>query len=162
MMNTEFVDKNKSSQISIVSAYYWAIATNIVLLYAFNNIRFLNLPFLENSLLISCLWAINLALSFGIMGNFVLLLYHPLWFHYLAQVIMGLLAGLAVYVIYHNFPFVLNTEFLINAVHTALISVMTAIGIGVIFGLFKMGAALSHRVHPSPPLPPSEVTNDPR
>ena len=125
-----------------VAGYYIAIVISILLLYFFNNMRFLNLSFIPAENFISCLWAINLALSAGIIGNFVLLLYRPRWFHHLMQGLIVGLGGFAVYIVFKIFPFTFSSTFLNSGTRNALISLMTAASIAFIIEMVKFLLAL--------------------
>jgi len=143
--------------------YYIAMAIDIILLYFFNNIVFANIIFLSMKDLTSCLWAINLALGAGIIGNFVFLLFRPSWFRHLVQAVLNALALLAVYTVFRIFPFVLNTDILRTVTKVVLVVIMAGIGLGFVIELIKSGFAWTHRAPPptppispvSPPLPES-------
>jgi hypothetical protein len=86
---------------------------------------------------ISCLWAINLAITIALLGNLALTLYHPRWFHHLVK---GLLLGLAVlpvYVIYHLFPFELDSETKQTLVRAILIIIMAGLALGFIYQMVQ-------------------------
>jgi hypothetical protein len=81
----------------------------------------------------SCLWAINLAITVALLGNLALTLYHPRWFHHLLK---GLLLGLAVlpaYVIFHLFPFELDSQMHQTLIRIALIVIMAGLALGFIY-----------------------------
>ena len=111
--------------------YYVAIAVDIVLLYVLNNLQYFNLSFIAENY-ISVLWAVNLALGFGIVGNFVLLLYRPRWFHHLVQAVLCALAVFAVYIIYRIFPFEFDSGNFSSALRIVLIIIMAGLGIGLL------------------------------
>jgi hypothetical protein len=141
--------------------YYVAIAVDIILLYFFNNIVFASISFLSSKDLTSCLWAINLALGAGIIGNFIFLLYRPRWFYHLVQAILNALIILAVYTIYRVFPFTFSADVFQTVTRTILIIVMAGSGISLIVEIVKFGSAWFHRepppaspVSPLPPEPP--------
>jgi len=143
-MNTEMVRGMKISKPLSVANYYVAIAFNIILLYVLNNLQYFGLAFLTSDY-ISCLWAINLSLSFGIIGNFILLVYRPLWFHHMVQAILCALAILAVYIVYSIFPFSFDAGVFQNAVRIILILIMAGTGIGFIAEVIQLGKALIKR-----------------
>jgi hypothetical protein len=139
--------------------YFAGIIVCIVLLYFFNNLLSLYLlsvpegsniikaimdsaytqvkiPFLADSF-ISCLWAINLALGLGMMGNFALLFYRPRWFFYLLQAFLIAVGILPVYLVYKIFPFVIDSPDIQTVVKTGLIAFMILLGVVVIFMLIK-------------------------
>ncbi len=115
--------------------YFVAIAVEIILLYVINNflsnhitalapyvtntypsfiVKSVNalasfkVPFLSSKF-ISCLWAINLAITCALLGNLALTLYHPRWFHHLIKGLLLAIAILPVYVTWHLFPFDFKT-----------------------------------------------------
>jgi hypothetical protein len=142
-MDAEYIKVDKTPQELGTANYYWAMVTNIILLYFFNNLRFLNLTFLDGNILISCLWAINLALGFGIIGNFILLIYRNRWFHHLDQAVLRMLAVFAVYIIFTNFPFTFETVLFNQISNIALIVIMVGISIGAVMDLIKFVNALT-------------------
>jgi hypothetical protein len=72
-MSNEAVNQKKEAASPGLVNYYVGLAIDIILLYALNNIRYLNSSILIKDEYVSCLWAINLALGMGIIGNFILL-----------------------------------------------------------------------------------------
>jgi hypothetical protein len=139
--------------------YFAGIIVCIVLLYIFNNLLSLYLfyvpqgsniikaiidsaytqvkiPFLANSF-VSCLWAINLAIVLGIMGNFWFLFYRPRWFYYLLQAIMIAVGIIPVYVVHKIFPFVIDTESIQTVVKTGLMVFMVILGVIALWMLIK-------------------------
>ncbi len=139
--------------------YFAGIIVCIVLLYFFNNLLSIYLisvpegsnifkaiavsaytqvkiPFLADSF-INCLWAINLALGLGIMGNFTLLFYRPLWFYYLLQAFLIALGILPVYLVHNIFPFVIDSESIQSLVKTGLIVFIILLAAVALFMLFK-------------------------
>jgi hypothetical protein len=137
-----------------IAHYYIAIAVDIVLLYVLNNLRYMGISLITDYFT-SCLWAINLSLSFGIVGNFTLLLYRPRWFHHLVQAILSLLAIIAVYVVYSIFPFNLGGELLPRALRIILILIMAGAAIGLLVEVVKFTLAWMQRE--KPPAPPSSA-----
>jgi len=144
--------------------YFAGIIVCIVLLYIFNNLLDLyvlsvpdgsnvfkaimnnaftqvSIPFLSKSF-ISCLWAINLALCLGMMGNFTLLFYRPYWFHYLMQALLIALSILPVYIIYKTFPFILDSQSQAALVKHGLTALMIILGAGALFMLINSAASL--------------------
>lgn len=119
-----------------VANYYIAMAVDIVLLYVLNNLRYMNISLITDNFTF-CLWAINLALGIGIIGNFILLLYRPLWFHNTVQVILSALAILGVYVVFKTFPFDLGSEIWETVAKAILILIMAGIAITFVLDLFR-------------------------
>jgi hypothetical protein len=146
-----------------VANYLIAIFVNIILLYVVNNLisnvphpldqyaskdypglieRIVNwaatfqAPFL-NTDFVSCLWAINLALGLAIMGNFVLLLYRPQWFHHLVQAVICASGFVAVYLVLKTFPFNISSSFLTTVIRTVLIALLIGLSIGLVIELIK-------------------------
>ncbi len=138
------VVKDRAGSEASVANYYLSMAADIILLYFFNNIIYANLSFLVTKDYISCLWAINLALSIGIIGNFILLLYRPRWFPHLVQAVFNILAAFAVFVVFKTFPFTITAQNLEQGVKIALIVIIAALLIGTIIELVKsLNAVLS-------------------
>lgn len=137
-----------------------AITVSIVLLYVFNNLlniyvpwipsdfsRFfwnilnnvynhVDIPFLSKAYM-QCLWAINISLSFSIMGNFSLLIYRPRWFQYLIRAIIFGSGILPAYVIYVLYPFKIDNDTINNAIKAIIILGIVGLSAGVVFSLVK-------------------------
>ncbi len=148
--------------------YFAGIIVCIVLLYIFNNLLSLYLfsvppgsnlikaiidstyvqvkiPFLADSF-VSCLWAINLAVVSGIMGNFWFLFYRPRWFYYLLQAIMIAVGIIPVYVVHKIFPFVIESQSIQSLVKTGLIVFMIILGVISLFLLIKSAIAFVRNI----------------
>jgi hypothetical protein len=156
--NNKVAKSNRSSAKPGAATFYAGLIANIILLYFFNNIIFANIPFLVTKDFISCLWAINLALGVGIIGNFICLIYHPRWFPHLVQALLNLLVILAVYTVYRIFPFNLSSEGLQTAARIILLIIIAGTGIAFVVEAVKAGIAAVHREPPpstpAPPTPP--------
>jgi hypothetical protein len=108
---------------------------------------------------VSCLWAINLCLFFCIIGNFTLLLYRPRWFHHLVMIVINALAMLAVYVIYHVFPFDIASGSTQTLVKILLWVIMALAGVALVVRLVQFVIALNEtRTPPSSPDLPISIT----
>jgi hypothetical protein len=139
--------------------YFTLIIICIVLLYIFNNLLSLymlsvpegsnlikaimnneyvqwTIPFLDPSF-VNCLWAINLALGLGLMGNFALLLYRPRWFHYLLQALLIGVSIIPVYLAYKTFPFVIDSQTIHSVTGYGLIGLMGLLGLACLFMVVK-------------------------
>lgn len=147
--------KKEETRVPGIATFYFGLAVDIVLLYVINNLVYFKIPFLTDQL-VSCLWAINLALGMGIIGNFVLLLYRPAWFYHLVQAISNLLVILAFYIVLRVFPFNFSQGILQTSVKVTLIVVMAGIGIASLIELIRFGLALLRKK--TPPLPPDTRT----
>jgi hypothetical protein len=145
--------------------YIWGIAACTVLLYVLNNLmniyvpwipgdfsgffwnilnnvyNHVEIPFLSKAY-IQCLWAINIALTAGILGNFILLLYHPRWAHHLIQALISGLSLIATYVVYAIYPFRLDSSQLDSIVKIILIIIMVSLAIAVINSFARFIIAL--------------------
>jgi hypothetical protein len=143
-----------------IRGYVIAIAVSIILLYAFNNLlsiyvpwipsdfsRFfwnilnnvynhVEIPFISKAY-IQCLWAINIALTFSIMGNFFLMVFRPRWFQNLIRAIIFGSGILAAYVIYVLYPFKVDSAAINNSIKAILIVGIVGLSAGVIFSLVK-------------------------
>jgi hypothetical protein len=110
------------------SRFFWNILNNV-----YNHVE---IPFLSRAYM-QCLWAVNIALSFSIMGNFFLLVFRPRWFQYL---IRGIIFGsgiLAAYVIYAIYPFKIDSAAVNNTLKAIIIIGIAGLSAGVIFSLIK-------------------------
>ncbi len=173
-MSTEVSQPKKKFKVPGVVNYYVGITVNIILLYALNNIRYLNSSVLDTNKYISCLWAINLALTIGILGNFILLIRRPRWLYHASQLIMNLTIILAFYIIFQQFPFNFVSSLYQTAVKVILIIIMVGTGIGAIVELVRLGLVFLDREKPaavpvtslivlpssSPDTPPQNVSSE--
>jgi len=112
-----------------VKFYIFFMGVSIVLLYVLNNLQYMGITQLGDNY-ISCLWAVNLCLGLSIMGNFVLLLYRPKWFHYLVQIIVFVSAIIAIAAFYKVFPIILVFSSVTTAVKISL-GVLAAIALAL-------------------------------
>jgi hypothetical protein len=155
-MATSLTSKTRTSRLPRLWTYYVAIAVDIILLYVLNNLIYMNISGLNSDRFISCLWAINLALTAGIIGNFVLLLYRPLWYYHFTQMILNFLLILAFFVVYRWFPFNIDSDSAQRIVNIVLILIMMGTGIGALVELVKFVIAFFIRekptIHPAVPL----------
>jgi len=154
--------------------YFAGIIVCIVLLYFFNNLLSLYLlsvpegsniikailvsaytqvkiPFLADSF-INCLWAINLALGLGLMGNFWFLFYRPRWFYYFLQAFLIAVGILPVYLVHKIFPFVIDSESLQSLVKTGLIVFMVILSAVVVFMFIKSAVIFVRTIRNFEPL----------
>jgi hypothetical protein len=166
-MNTElqegfFKKESTKERKTGLASYYAAIAVDIILLYVLNNLRYMNVSIITPDFT-SCLWAVNLSLSVGFFGNFILLIYRPRWFHHLVQAALSLLAILAIYVVYKIFPFDLDREAFRTAVRIFLIFIMAGAGIGFLVEFIRFIIASVRREQtPRPPItPPASAPPEP-
>ena len=167
-INKSISKKILSSKEPRVVSYYVAISVDIILLYFFNNIIFASISFLSSKDLINCLWAINLALGAGIIGNFIFLLYRPRWFYHLIQAVLSALVILAVYTIYRIFPFTFGVDIFRTITRIILLIIMAGTAIGFMVELVKFTITWMHRepppappISPVSPLPPEAPPTQP-
>jgi hypothetical protein len=92
-----------------------------------------------------CLWAVNITLSFSIMGNFFLLIYRPRWFHYLVQAVLYGLGIVAVYVVYAIYPFIFESVKINNGIKAALITGMAGLATALIIAFIRFIRAITHQ-----------------
>jgi hypothetical protein len=170
-MNVAMVKAKRESKEISVATYYIIMAVDIILLYVLNNIlNYLTHPvdvntvsgygtFITNAVnalitfripfvteaFLSCLWAVNLALTAGIIGSFVLLLYRPKWFHHLVQVILAALTVLAVYIVYSVFPFSFEAGIYIIVMRAILVAIMACSAVYLVTELTKFIIAYKNR-----------------
>jgi hypothetical protein len=152
--------------------YIWAIAACIVLLYVLNNLmdiyvpwsygdfsqffwnilnniyNHVEIPFLSKAY-IQCLWAINIALTAGILGNFILLLYRPRWAHYLIQAIISGLSLIAVYVVWAIYPFRFDSSRADSIVKIVLILIMVGMALGLLNSFVRFVLAIRREMNHS-------------
>jgi hypothetical protein len=141
----------KEARVPRLPFYYVSITIDIILLYVINNLIYMNIAALDTGRFISCHWAINLALTTGILGNFILLLYRPLWAFDCVQMLVNFLIVLALFIIYRWFPFNLNSDSAQHIVKIILMAVMAGMGILGLIELGKFGLAFFYRAKPPTP-----------
>lgn len=108
---------------------------NLILLYVFNNLLNWHVYFITDALN-EVLWIINLSLIAAIIGNALLLWYNPEWFRHLMKTILNIFAFVAVYFLYHVFPFNFNNPSLNWGLNILLILVMIGLAIAIIVEIF--------------------------
>jgi len=136
-MSNAVLDKKREFKVPGLPAYYIALAVDIILLYLMNNIKYINISFIDQELFASCLWAINLVLGMGIMGNFFLLLYRPKWFYHFTQMVLNFLVAFGLYIIFRVFPFSFDQEMIKTAVKIVLIVVTAGIGLSAVYEMIR-------------------------
>jgi magnesium-transporting ATPase (P-type) len=141
-----------------IKGYIWALAVCIVVLYFLNNVlenyimpfdpniskdypgfivsiinnlAAMKVTFLTQGF-ISCLWAVNTALTIAILGYFTLLLFRPRWYHYLVQAVISLVAILPIYVMHLKFPFFFSTGSMTDHAKLALWVLMAIFAVGFV------------------------------
>jgi hypothetical protein len=170
-MSTDILSEKKAQVNKGIAGYYIFMALAILCLYAVNNLSYhqfkpidpsvnsyyagwivevanklaaMQIPYASTNI-ISCLWAINLFLAFCIVGNFILLLYRPRWFHHLIMLAIFALAIFAVYIIYQVFPFDFNGEGQKTLARIILWVIVAALAVGMVLRLFQLIQALNER-----------------
>jgi hypothetical protein len=126
-----FSKRDKKGKWSKKSEYVGAIIVNLILLYIFNNLLNWHIYFITNAFN-EVLWIINLAIIATIIGNILLLMYNPEWFHHVMKIILNIFAFNALYALYNVFPFSFNSFLIDWSVIIALIFVMVGIAIATI------------------------------
>lgn len=111
--------------------YAIAIIFNLILLYIFNNLINWHINFVTNAL-INILWIINLSITIAIVGNALLLLYHPNLFRHVMKTIINIFAFIAVFFLYVTFPFNFNNFYLYWTLNILLVIIMVGLGISII------------------------------
>jgi len=117
--------------------YGFAIIVNVILLYIFNNLLNWHVYFVTTALN-DVLWIINLSIIATIIGNFLMLVYHPNWFRHVMKVILNIFAFAAVYFLYIVFPFNFSNAFLNGGLAVLLILGMVGLVIATIVELFLL------------------------
>jgi hypothetical protein len=154
VLNIAVASKKGTERLPRMWAYYVTMAVDTVLLYVLNNLMYMNISALDTGRYTSCLWAINLALSAGLIGNFVFILYRSFWYHHFTQMMLNFLAVIAFFVIYRWFPFNVDSEPIQNALKIGLILAMIAPGVAGLVEMVRFIIAFWHQ--PKPPLPQAE------
>ncbi len=90
------------------SEYIAAIIFNLVAVYIVNNLENWNVPFLADGWT-ACLWALNISIIAGIIGNFVLIFLNFPWFRALIQMVLNIISLVVLYTFYVIFPFDLSS-----------------------------------------------------
>jgi hypothetical protein len=111
--------------------YLFTIIFNLILLYIFNNLLNWHVYFITTALN-EILWIINLAIIITIIGNFLLLLYHPEWLRHLTKMILNIFSFIAVYYLYKVFPFNFHNSFLNWGLSILLILGLIGLAIAII------------------------------
>ena len=111
--------------------YTVAIIFNLILLYIFNNLLYWHVNFLTNAL-VNILWIINLSISIAILGNALLLIYHPKLFRHVMKTVINIFAFIAVFILYVTFPFNFNDFYLYWTMNTLLAIIMVGLAISII------------------------------
>ncbi len=119
------------------SKFFWNILNNV-----YNHVE---IPHLSKAF-VQCLWAINFFLGFSIIGNFILILYHPRWFHHLVQAFLAGLAILAFFVVYAIYPFNFDNSAINTAIRVVLIIVMVGLGVGLLSEAVRFVIDLTHHL----------------
>jgi len=119
-----------------ISNYIPSVIFNIILLIVLNKIPDWNIVFITASYS-DILWAVNTSLIVHIVGNFILIFIHPLFFHHLANAVFSVFSLIAAWVIFSVFPF--DFSEIVGAWLNTLIRVCLIIGI--------VGSAISIVVH---------------
>ncbi len=130
-------EPRKKPSVPRLWTFYLAMAVDIVLIYVLNNLIYMNIAVLNSNRYISCLWAINLALGAGIIGNFVLLLYRPLWYYHFTQMVLNFVVVLPFFVIYRWFPFDIDSNSVQFAVKIVLFLAMAGPAVAGFVEMFK-------------------------
>ncbi len=133
-----------------LTPYYAGWLINVI-----DTLASMRVPYLTRDFL-ACLWTINLFLCFAIIGNFILLLYRPRWFHHLVMLVINALAILAVYGIYRIFPFDIHTTGAQTLAKIIIWVILALVSIALVFRLFPFIKALGERERTQPPGPPTQ------
>lgn len=111
--------------------YVIAIIFNLILLFVFNNL--LNWQFnFVTSALTNILWIINLSISIAILGNALLLIYHPNLFRHVMKTVINIFAFIAAFILYLTFPFNFNNFYLYWTLNILLVIIMVVLAISII------------------------------
>ncbi len=114
--------------------YVIAIIFNLILLYVFNNLFNWHINFVTSAL-INILWIINLSITVSILGNALLLIYHPNLFRHVMKTIINIFAFVAVFFLYVTFPFNFSNFYLYWTLNILLFIIMVGLAISIIVEL---------------------------
>ena len=117
--------------------YVIAIIFNLILLYLFNNLINWHINFVTNALT-DILWIINLSITIAILGNALLLIYHPNLFRHVMKTLINIFALVAVVLLYTTFPFNLNNSYLYWTLNILLVIIMVGLAISIIVELIYL------------------------
>jgi hypothetical protein len=124
----------KESKFPGKGGIFSGLTISIVLMYGINNLRYMGITQLKTEALVSCLWAINVVFAIAILGYFTFLLTKKDWYHHLVQAFIYGSSALAVYIIYHLFPFAIRGDFIVNGIEVILILISVVL---IVMGLVE-------------------------
>lgn len=111
--------------------YIVAIIFNLILLFVFNNLLNWHVNFVTSALT-NILWIINLSISIAILGNALLLIYHPNLFRHVMKTVINIFAFIAAFFLYMTFPFNFNNFYLYWTLNILLVIIMVVLAISII------------------------------
>lgn len=123
------MQRNKGKERTV--EYIVTIIVNLILLYVFNNLLNWHIYFITPAFN-EVLWIINLSIIASIIGNALLLLYHPEWSRHVTKIILNIIAFIVVYFLYKVFPFNFNNSFLNGGLTILLILGMIGLAVAII------------------------------
>lgn len=129
------MEEHRKKEKSKKPEYIIAIIFNLIFLYIWNNLLNWKVYFITNALN-EVLWIINLSIIAAIIGNALLFLYNPKWFHHTMKIILNIITFIAVYFVYTVFPFNFYNSALNWGLNIFLILGMIAIAIATIVEFF--------------------------
>ncbi|HSW57102.1 MAG TPA: hypothetical protein VLH15_01745 [Dehalococcoidales bacterium] len=126
-------------------SYFASLAVFIILLYVVNNLRYMGITQLNEPALISCLWSLNIVFGLAIVGNFILLLYRPVWFFYLVQTLISAAVVNAFWFMYFLFPFEFNITGINTGIRVIIIFIMICSFLAFLLDLYYFGIHVSFK-----------------
>jgi hypothetical protein len=100
------------------------LAINIILLYVVNNLRYMGITILTEDKLVSCMWSLNILFGIGILGNFLVIIYRPVWFFNLVQTLYNASGINAFFFIFKLYPFSLDDAMINTTIKIILVLIM--------------------------------------
>ena len=108
-----------------LGTYISSIVFNGIFLFVINKIPEWNPAFITESFA-DVVWILNASIIVQLIGNGLLILFHPLFFHHLVNLLFSVVSFIAVYRIFRVFPFDFSMvkDWLITVVRIVLVSGM--------------------------------------
>jgi hypothetical protein len=115
------------------------LAINLILLYVVNNLRYMGINVLTEDKLISCMWSLNILFGIGILGNFFVIIYRPVWFFNLVQTLFNAAGVNAFFFIYKLYPFSLDDAMINTTIKIILVLIMVGFFFAFLVEFYRCG-----------------------
>ncbi len=120
-----------------IAGYIGTVVVTIILLIVVNNLLEWHVPLLPTDFR-RCLPIINISLTAGIIANLVFIFLNPAWFTHLVQAVLDVIAFVAVFTVYHVYPFAPAQIPFAWAITLGLFAIMFGIAIAFIVELVRL------------------------